>query len=67
MGRNRYPLAARVILGEIRRHGGLAASYDTLADRFGCHPATIQRSIRRLESAGAICTTRGRPNRYDLP
>lgn len=67
MSRNRYPLAARIILRHVSRAGTLCASYDALAAATGYDRDTIRVSMRSLVASGKITrrTGHGRiPNEY---
>ena len=65
--RNRYSLAARLLLNQIEDLKGLPVSYDSLAERLGYDRDTIRVCIRRLERGQQVAIIRGRggrANRY---
>ena len=65
--RNRYSLAARLLLNQLETLGGRPISYDNLAAQLGYDRDTIRVCLRRLERGQRIATIRGRggrPNRY---
>jgi biotin operon repressor len=65
--RNRYSLAARLLLHQIEDLNGRPVSYDSLAEQLGYDRDTIRVCIRRLERGQQVAIIRGRggrPNRY---